>query len=546
MADTSENKGQVSRRSFVAGIAGVSLGLASLAGGLTACSPKQENAVSSGEPVANGTPISTVPESVAESLDCDIVIVGAGISGLACAVQAAQDGNKVLVLEKGAMAGGNGIGTEGVFAIGSKMQLEQGIEITPSDIISAELEESQYRGDGSLWLNLCENSAGNIEWLQENGVKFSGIVDNYHTGLFATMHWFEESDGSLGGASYIAPMVATAERLGVEFRYEIKAYLLVQDAGQVTGLYAEDLATGEHIQVNARAVILASGGVGANPELLKRQGWQQRNIDEKISMCMPTVEGDGYLMAMAAGGNDYLAYSCDQAFIGIKALGTDTTPPYSSMLNGGNGIGGCGPTLWVNQDALRFNDESITHFNMAALEPACRGNRMSYTMFDQSIVDTFITDPEDLAFLNNAVADPTNSDSIVVADTYEALAENFGLDVETFVASVERYNSYCQSGNDLDFGKDSQFMVSLTNAPYYMANIVPLFVVLIGGIMTNIRAEVLGEELTAIPGLYAVGLDGAMMHKNVYTQNMPGSNMGNNVNAGRNAAKSATAYIKGV
>ncbi|MDR1185131.1 MAG: FAD-dependent oxidoreductase [Coriobacteriales bacterium] len=535
----------LSRRGFVSGL---TLGALTLAGGLVACAPQStstdgDDEQGSGDASVN--PVLTAPENIAETLDADIVVVGAGISGLACAVQAAKDGNKVIVLEKGSQAGGNGLGTEGVFAIGSKMQREQGIHITSADILSAELEESQYRGDGSLWLDLCENSAGNIEWLQENGVRFSGIIDNYHTGLYATMHWFEEIDGSMGGASYVAPMVATAESAGAEFRYTMKAYLLIQESDKITGLYAEDLSTGDHIQVNTKAVVLASGGIGANPELLKKQGWQQSNIDDKISMCMPTIEGDGYSMAMTVGGNDYLAYSCDQAFIGIKAIGTDTTPPYSSALNGGNGIGGCGPTLWINQDARRFNDEGISHFNMAAPEPACRGNRESYTVFDQATTDTYLTDPADLQLLNDAIADPANSNSIIKADTYEALAENFNLDVETFVAQVERYNKYCADGKDLDFGKDPQFLVPLTNAPYYMAKIVPLFVVIIGGIMTNIRAEVLDEKLEAIPGLYAVGLDGAMMHKNVYTQNMPGSNMGNNVNSGRNAARSATDYIKG-
>jgi fumarate reductase flavoprotein subunit len=536
----------VSRRTFLSGL---TVGALTLAGALSACAPKSTSSSEEGGSGVDGTSNTAEndtlapPENIVETLETDIVVVGAGISGLAAAVQAAQDGNRVLVLEKGPFAGGNGIGTEGVFAIGSKIQKEQGINITPADIISKELEESQYRGDGSLWLDLCEKSAENIDWLQENGVGFSGIVDNYHTGLFATMHWFEEIDGSMGGPSYVEPMVAAAETAGAEFRYEMKASLLIQEADKITGLYAENVSTGDFIQVNAKAVVLASGGVGANPELLKKQGWQQRNIDDKITMCVPSVEGDGYKMALAVGCNDYLAYSCDQAFIGIKALGTDSTPPYSSALNGGNGIGGCGPTLWVNQDGRRFNDEGISHFNMAALEPACRGNRDSYTVFDQATIDAHITDPADLKILNDAVADPSHSDSIFKADTYEALAKNFGLDVETFVGQVERYNSYCARGQDLDFGKDSQFMVPLTTAPYYMARIQPTFVVIIGGIMTNIRSEVLDEDLTAIPGLYAVGLDGAMMHRNVYTQNMPGSNMGNNVNSGRNAAKSAGTYL---
>ena len=485
------------------------------------------------------------PQAVDETVTCDVVVVGAGISGLAATVQAAQLGLNVLCLEKGVMAGGNGSGTEGVFAVGSAMQQELGIDITPAEIISTELEESQWRTDGSLWLDMCEKSAENIEWLQENGVLFSGVVDNYHTGLFETMHWFEEGHATMGGSCYVEPMVAAAEAAGATIRYNTQAYLLIKDdAGAVVGLYAQDAETGAQIQVDAGAVILASGGIGGNAELLARQGWQQYNIDNKIVMCVPTVDGDGYKMALTAGAHDFLPYSCDQAFIGIKALGTDATAPYSSTLNGGNGIAGSGATLWLNQDGNRFNNEAINHVNMAAPEPACcRLNRESYVLFDQATVDAVITDPADRELFEAAVADEANADSLVRSDSIEGLAENFGLDPEQVMAQVERYNGYCASGADLDFGKDPQFMVAIQNPPYYMGRIVPLFVVVIGGITTNIRSEVLDDSLNAIPGLYAVGLDGAMLHRNVYTQNMPGSNMGNNVNTGRNAARSAAEYL---
>lgn len=487
----------------------------------------------------------TAPQTVDETIVCDVAVVGAGISGLAATVQAAQLGLNVLCLERGAAAGGNGTGTEGVFAIGSAMQQELGIDISPAEIIATELEESQWRTDGSLWLDMCENSAENIVWLQENGVLFSGVVDNYHTGLFETMHWFEEGHATMGGSCYVEPMVAAAEAAGATIRYNVRAYLLIKDdAGAVVGLYARDTETGAQIQVDAGAVILASGGIGGDPELLARQGWQQYNIDNKIVMCMPTVEGDGYKMALTAGAHDFLPYSCDQAFIGIKALGTDTTAPYSSALNGGNGIAGSGATLWLNQDGNRFNNEAINHINMAAPEPACcRTNRESYVLFDQATVDAVITDPADLEAFEAAVADEANADSLMRADSIEALAENFGLDPEHVAAQVERYNGYCASGADLDFGKDPQFMAAIQNPPYYMGRIVPLFVVVIGGITTNIRSEVLDDGLNAIPGLYAVGLDGAMLHRNVYTQNMPGSNMGNNVNTGRNAARNAAEYL---
>ncbi len=529
----------VSRRTFVAGAA---VGVASAAGIAAGAS----TAVAA-EPASDRDFGLTAPTSVDETVDCDVVVIGAGISGLAATVQAAELGLSVLCLEKGAMAGGNGIGTEGVFAIGSTMQEEQGIHIEPAEIIHAELQESQWRGDGSLWLDLCENSADNIAWLQDNGVLFSGVVDNYHTGLFSTMHWFEEGHETMGGSCYVDPMVAAAEAAGATIRLNTKAYLLAQDPdGSVSGVYAEDVEKGAQLRVNAKAVILASGGIGANPDLLARAGWQQHNIDDKIPMCMPTVEGDGYKMAMTVGAADFLPYACDQAFIGIKAIGSDATAPYSSALNGGNGITGSGPALWVNQDGNRFNDEAISHVNMAAPEAACcRFNREAYAIFDQALVDAIVTDPADLEILEGAVTDPANAGSIVRADSIDELAANFAMDAATLKAQVERYNGYCEAGADLDFGKDPQYLLAIKNPPFYMARLVPLFVVMIGGIQTNVRSEVLDADLHAIPGLYAVGLDGAMLHRNVYTQNMPGSNMGNNVNSGRNAARNAAAYIQG-
>lgn len=531
----SEESG-VSRRGFLAGL---SLGGIAVAGALAGCSPGSSStgnsAVATNEPNQQSAP----PTDIVETIDADIVVVGAGISGLSAAVQAAQDGNKVIILEKGANAGGNGMGTEGVFAVNSTMQQEQGIHITPAAIVSKELEQSQYRVDGSMWMDLIENSADNIAWLQENGVVFSGVVDNYHTGLFSTMHWFEESAGAI---SYVPQMQAAAEGYGAEFRMNTRATQLIHSDGVVSGLYAID-GDDNNIQVNAKAVILASGGIGLNKELLFKQGWEQAKLDEMMLMCVPTVEGDGYNMAMEAAAKDFLNYSANQAFIGIKAFGTDTTPPYSSPLNGGNGIAGMGPVLWVNQDARRFNNEGITHINMASLEPACQGNRETYAIFDQAAMDAYVTDPEDIQIVTDALSDAENDDSIFASDSFAALAEHFGLDVDTFSATVERYNSLCAEGKDSDFGKDAEFMQTLSTPPYYIAKIISLLVVIIGAITTNRRFEVIDDELNTIPGLYAVGLDGAMMHRNVYTQNMPGSNMGNNVNSGRYAAINAKEYI---
>lgn len=531
-----ENRGMnVSRREFIGGLAAAG---AFVASGLSGCAAgnSTESKSSKGDSDAS----QSKPQDISETVDCDIVVVGAGISGLAAAVQAGQNGDKVLLLEKAGAVGGNGMGTECVFAIGSHYQQEQGIEINPVDVIAKELEESQYRVDGSLWMDLIEHSADNIDWLEKCGVGFNGTVDTYSPGgLYATAHWFE---GECGAVGYVPAMQAAAEAEGVEIRFSTSASQLIMSDGKISGLYAKD-DSGNDIQINCRAIILASGGIGGNKELLLKEGWSQAQLDEMLFQCVPTVEGDGYQMATAIGAKDYISQCADQVFNAIEAFGTDTSAPYNSPLNGGFGLTSMGPCLWVNQEGDRFTPEDLGYINMAAQATACKGNSASYAIFDQSLLDACTQDPADAEVAAAAFASD-NSKSIVKADTVAELAENFGIDPSVLQMTVDRYNELCKKGSDTDFGKRAEFMTPLENGPFYMGKMVNLLVVIDGGLMTNKRAEVLDSEHAPIPGLYAVGLDGAMLWRNVYTQNMPGTQMGNNINSGRNAANAASKYIK--
>lgn len=530
----------LSRRGFLSGLA---VGGALLVGGLAGCStgkPDSDTGDAKQEEAEAAT--STAPDNIVETVDTDIVIVGAGISGLAAAVQAGQNGNSVILLEKSGEIGGNGMGTECIFAIDTRLQREKGIEIDPVDIVAKELEQSQYRVDGSLWIDMVTSSAANFDWLEECGVEFNGTVDNYSPGgLFETAHWFE---GECAAVGYVPPMQEAAKAAGVEIRTGTTAKQLIIADGIATGLYAENTAK-ESIQINAKAIILASGGIGGNRELLMQQGWSQEQVDEMLFQCVPSVEGDGYRMAMSAGAKDYLSNSADQVFNAIKAFGTDTSAPYNSPLNGGFGLTSMGPCLWVNQAGDRFTPEDLGYINMAAQATACKGNRETYAIFDQSLLDSCTADPAD-AEIAAAALSGDNDDSIFQADSISELAEHFDLDADELEATVVRYNKLCEIGSDLDFGKSPEFMLPLTTGPFYMAKVVPLLVVVDGGIMTNKHAEVLDSSQMPIPGLYAVGLDGAMLWRNVYTQNMPGTQMGNNVNSGRKAANSAAEYIKAV
>ncbi len=525
----------LSRRGFMLG--GAALGL-SMAAALAGCGSPSDGDAGNSE-AEKGAASTDAPATVDETLDVDVVVVGAGIAGLSAAVQASEEGLATLVLEKATAAGGNGAGTEGIFGVGSSLQKGLNIDVDPVEIVRTELEESQWRSSGALWYDLVSHSAENIAWLQENGVEFSGVVDNYGSGLFETMHWWKDNAGAVG---YVPPMQAAAEANGAEFRFSTGATsLVIGEDGAVRGVYAQT-DDGKTLQVNAKAVILASGGIGANRELLPQAGMPEAAIDEMIVMCVPTVCGDGFTMASAAGCKSYLPNASIQAFTAIEGFPMDTEPPYST-LNCGSGIVSCGLNIWVDQDANRFTDESISlTFNVATPAITCMGNKESYVIFNQALLDMLSQDPADKEYLDAALAE-TMGKSIYEADTIEALGEACGLPVETLKETVEMYNGFCRDGFDGQFGKPKEFLSELAQPPFYAAKISNLFIVVDGGIATNIRAEVLDGQQNPIPGLYAAGLDGAMLWHNVYTQNMPGTCVGNNVHTGRVAAMNAKAYI---
>ena len=200
----------MSRRSFLTGVAGV--GAIAALGGLAGCAPSQEKADTSNAKADAASGPKTY-DKVDKTYDTDLLIVGGGGSGLACAVQAALNKTNFILIEKGSELGGNASFVEGMFAIESKMAEEQGIHVTPSEIIEAELERGQHRQNGALWMDLCTKSAENIEWCLEQGVMYSGVIDEYNGGLYPTFHWFKDGKCKIG---YVDPMIKRVDELGIE------------------------------------------------------------------------------------------------------------------------------------------------------------------------------------------------------------------------------------------------------------------------------------------------------------------------------------------
>ena len=463
------------------------------------------------------------------TMEADLVIVGAGISGLAAAVQAGELGLNTVVIEAGEDVGGNGTGVEGIFGCNTSAQKEQGIELDPGAIVRHELESSQMLPDGVLWTDLVNASADNYDWLVDQGVEFSGVVNDYG-GLVATMHWF---GGNMAGVGYVPPMKEKALSYGVQILTSTSGKSLVTDGGRVTGVVAED-ADGNAIQVNAKAVILATGGFGYNDEYLARWGF---NMEHLQKLGNPLNNGDGINMALAVGAQDCTADACFLA-----------APNVDGLFGKGDASGKLcfgGPFLWVNQDGERFVNEDLTGSNVMIGCMPFIAQKTVFCVADADIIDAAVNGERNVTSVGDAdaadeladVLEACPSDNIYQADTLEELAEKFGVPADTLQATVDTYNSMCDAGSDASFGKDPSALKPIRTAPFTMYRLDPAVMVAIGGLGTNRNMQVVNDEGDPIEGLYAIGTDGVRLYRKVYPINIGATCCGNNVNSGRIAVR---------
>lgn len=474
-----------------------------------------------------------VPEHIDRVINTDFLIVGAGISGLAAAVQARQDGMQTLVLEKNNFVAGNGGGVEGIFGVNSEMQKKAHIETNPGKIIAREQEMTQYRANGSFWVDIINNSADNIKWLQDNGVQITKVGDYHGTCEYATFHWFKGGHASIG---YVPYMKKKADELGAKFLFDTPAISIRYDGNKVTGVYAKNQDSGEIIQVNAKAVLLASGGVGHNPQLLQRQGWNPKHIHY---LCMPSNNGDGYHMAMAVGAKDMLLDGCEFTMNCITAL------PHTSMLVTDDFamFTSGGPVIWVDQNGRRFINENVKKSNMMFQSAPMNSNQDSYQIFNADIFHRLTSRTKNADEILAHALKINEGNSLYKAETIEELANKFKLPVQTLVKTVNDYNEFCKKGEDLEFDKDKDCLISMDKGPYYIGRIDLNNLVGLGGIEEDSKFEVIDENRNPISGLYASGVDSTMQYRNIYTINLGGSACGHDVNSGRYAAINANKYI---
>jgi fumarate reductase flavoprotein subunit len=527
-ADAGNKPRRLTRRSFIKGT--VAAGV--MVVGAAACAPQPGN---SAPPSAAGSADGAPARNIAETLECDVLIAGGGISGHVAAVQAGENGLKVIVIEKQPALGGNGQFTEGVFAVDSPLQKELGITVDRSYIMHKELQVSQWLTNGELWTNFMDNSGGNIQWLLDQGCKFSAVSDGEGVAEFPIIHFWQNKKGAEGALPFLK---AKADGYGVEFRTSTPLTGLIVEDGTVKGAYAKN-ETGGDIQINAKAVILATGSYANNEEYCRQRGW---NLDG-VTISGPYT-GDGIRAAVEeANAKSFVPYATFNAVNHLGDFYYQDMFTYHAMSNPGD-------ALFVNENGARFIYETYAEENYMVQCVPNLTHKKIFSVFDRTTLEKWAANDdlyplEGYTPMDLDAIDASDDPALAVADTIEELAQKAGLDPENLAATINRYNENCDLGVDRDFGKAADHLFAVKNPPFYAGRITASPGVMIGGIETNINFQVVDKNKDPIPGLYAIGVDGCMLYRNIYTFDTAcaGANA-NNINSARVAANHIAAAIK--
>lgn len=523
------NAAQLTRRNFVGLTAGAAaLGAAALIGCSSSGSTRSADTEEAADTVETLEPTSTK--------DADVVVVGSGASGLCAAVEAAEQGATVVMLEKNNMRGGSTQFAEGVFGIGSKMQKEMGIDADRNYLLLQEYLFQNYKVNPKLMERLFDNSADNINWLQDHGVEFATVAAT--GGEWATWHVYA---GDSYGMAIVDPMGAAADDAGVETLLSTAAKSVVMEDGKVAGVIAES-DDGEVIQVNAPAVILATGGFGASPDKVKE--YCRYDYDRLNFRGVPTDTGDGIDMAMAAGGISQGEYTVCAIGSTVAGLALDS----HAML-----AGSMEPMdVWVNQDVERFiNEEITTHYTRATNSVMMQ--EAVYSFIDSTVLERLRDEGARYGAgayvvpgtkLENVFQDlddaiDAGNTNVVKGGTIEEVAEGLGIDASKAAGVIADYNAMCEAGEDTDYQKAADNLVALTKAPFYGFKVTCNMMNTMGGIKINRECQVLGEGNEPIVGLYAAGMDCDGYAGETYGISLPGTDQAIAVCTGRIAGNNA-------
>ena len=463
-------------------------------------------------------------ESVDLTIDTDVVIIGAGGAGMTAALTASDAGKSVLVLESQPAVGGNSVKSTGGMnaaktayqdantfdeAAGIEKTLKSAEAYADNEAITALAATVKEQWDawqanpegyfdstelfaldtliGGKGLNdpelvntLVSNSAAAIDYLDSIGIHLNNVAAFGGASVKRIHRPVNDEGKTVSVGAYTVPLLEAAcqGRDNLALLTDVTATkLLTNEAGAVIGVEAQG-KTGNKVTVNAKAVILATGGFGANLDMVVQY---KPDLAGFMTTNAAGIQGQGILMATEIG-----AATVDMEQIQIHpTVQADT----ASLIT--EGLRGDGAIL-VNANGERFIDEVGTRDVVSAAEIA-QPDSFSWLVVDQKMVDA-----------SSVIQGYINRGLMLQGDTYEALAGELGIPADAFAATMEKWNGYVAEKNDPDFGRTS-FAQPLDTAPYYAVKVTAGIHHTMGGLKIDSQTHVLNTEGQIIPGLFAAG-----------------------------------------
>lgn len=444
--------------------------------------------------------------------NCDIVIIGAGGAGMTAAIEATQNGAKVILLEKMGVTGGNTISaTGGLNAAETKVQEKLGISDSKEQFYQDTMKGGYNKNDPALVRKMVEKASETVDWLMSIGADLSDVGKMAGSTNSRT---HRPQGGAAVGAHLVPVLEDACVKAGVDLRKNSKVLDVLKDGNKAAGVVVE--TNGQKYTVKAKAVIIATGGFGASPEMVVKY--------------KPELVGFGTTNHKGATGD---AFAWIEKFDGaLTQMDEIQTHPTVVPANGvmiteavrGNGA------IMVNREGKRFGSEMATR-DVMSKDILNQTGKTAYLVFDTSVRKSL-----------KAIEGYVKKGLLTEGETPEALAEKLGIPAAEFAATIKNYNEIQKSGNDKEFGrKASEMPRALEEGPYFAVEVGPAIHHTMGGIKINPDAEVLDSKGNVIPGLYAAGEVTGGVHG--------GNRLGGNAVAdicvyGKIAADSALAYIK--
>lgn len=405
----------------------------------------------------------------------DVLVVGSGISGMVAGITAAEKGSNVLIIEKQGMLGaGDSMNiSTGITAGGSRLIKQLGIEnATAKDYADFLVKQAATKKVPINEKNVrtyAMRGGELVDWLMDLGVPF---------GRFQKDKWFHiTKDGSAPGPHIVRALSKKIADDNINYRLNSQVVDLLMKDGKVVGATVKTGA-GSY-KVNAKAVVMATGGFSASHELVKKWApeWVGRPTTDAVSLT-----GDGILMAQKVGAQTVAMQEIKANYLCHPLTARDgvsltAITPYNIL---------------INHEGKRFVDEGHASINFKSRAMMKQTGHEAYAIVDQTAMDN-------LKLMRNYAA----AGFFVKANTVEELASKLKVDQKAFIKTMKDYMAACQAGKDPEFNRRIQHPIA--KAPFYAALVTPSMQSTYGGIKTDEKAQALNADNKPIAGLYAAG-----------------------------------------